>query len=496
MRIKVNNVLTGRKIITTSVKEEEINENTLPGIINSAMPTHLSNKADENMLLDIYKGEQPILNRKKEVRPEINNKIVINNAQKITRTILGYFLGTPIEITQRTVNKDAEVEKLKDSIDVESIDHVNYDVGEYQSVCGTGYKMTYVDSDSDKDETPFEQVSLDPRNTFVIYSQDVRHKPLVGVTYHGVLNANGAVDKIQYYAYTKNTVYRYLSKNAAEGNIVAEELQEGYPKTHLLGGVPIVEYPNNQFRIGDFEPALSVMNAINENISDRMNDLEQFVQSLLVFYNVEIDKERFAEMREDGAIMVKSTSGQGKEAKVDYIGQATNQSEIQTLTDYLTETMNDLVGIPDRKLRGGGGGDTGNAVELRDGWADLEIVARNKERQFKKSEKESLRLVLNILREKDIVDLSLTDIDVKFPRNPNNNLLVKTQSLQTLISSKVLAPKDALLICGLSTDTLEMTKRGEEFWGDEFAGKMNNSAENTESSENTVEDNTEVVEDV
>lgn len=483
----LNNVLTGRKVISTSVPEDKINLETMPGIINSAIQTHGYNKVDESRLLDIYKGLQPILNRVKEVRPEVNNKIVINNAQKITRTILGYFLGTPIEIIQRKTEKDEEVEKLKESIDVESIDHVNYDVGEYQSVCGVGYKMTYVDSDSEEDETPFEQVALDPRNTFVIYSQDVRQKPLVGVTYHTVLNENGAVDKIRYYAYTKNAVYCYETQGAAEGQITSANILQGYPKPHTLGGVPIVEYPNNQFRIGDFEPALSVMNAINENISDRMNDLEQFVQALLVFHNVEIDRERFAEMREDGAIMVKSIGGNAHEAKVEYIGQATNQSEIQTLTDYLTETMNDLVGIPDRKLRGGGGGDTGNAVELRDGWADLEIVARNKERQYKKSEKQSLKLVLNILREKNIVDLKLTDIDIKFPRNPNNNLLVKTQSLQTLVASKVLSPKDALSICGLSTDTLEMTKRGEEFWGDEFAGRMNTTETNAEPVETNVE---------
>lgn len=487
-----DNVLTGREIITTSVREEEINAKTMAEIINSSINTHISNKADEEELLRIYKGLQPILERVKEVRPEVNNKVVINNAQKITRTILGYFLGTPIEIIQRKTDKDEEVEKLKDSIDVESIDHVNYNVGEYQSVCGVGYKMTYVDSNAEEDETPFEQVALDPRNTFVIYSQDVRQKPLIGVTYHSVLDINGTVDKIRYYAYTRNAVYCYETKGNLEGKITETDIIEGYPKPHTLGGVPIVEYPNNQFRIGDFEPALSVMNAINENISDRMNDLEQFVQALLVFYNVEINKEKFAEMREDGAIMVKSTGGNTREAKVDYIGQSANQSEIQTLTDYLTETMNDLVGIPDRKMRTGGGGDTGNAVELRDGWADLEIVARNKERQYKKSEKQSLRLVLNILREKNIVDLKLTDIDIKFPRNPNNNLLVKTQSLQTLVASKVLAPKDSLSICGLSTDTLEMTKRGEEFWGEEFAGKTNVSETSTEPVETKVEVDTNV----
>ena len=46
------------------------------------------------------------------------------------------------------------------------------------------------------------------------------------------------------------------------------------------------------------------------------------------------------------------------------------------------EAYKQIIGIPDRKTRGGGGGDTGDAVKLRDGWADIEIVARIKEQYF------------------------------------------------------------------------------------------------------------------
>lgn len=110
------------------------------------------------------------------------------------------------------------------------------------------------------------------------------------------------------------------------------------------------------------------------------------------------------------------------------------------------------------------------AVELRDGWADLEVVARNKELTFKKAEKQTLRIILNILNASDKTELSLLDVDIKFSRNKNNNLQVKTQSYQTLLNTKTLSPADCLTIVDLVSDVNEYIDRGKAFWGSAFAG--------------------------
>jgi hypothetical protein len=69
-------------------------------------------------------------------------------------------------------------------------------------------------------------------------------------------------------------------------------------------------------------------------------------------------------------------------------------------------------------------------------------------------------------------NLSLLDVDIKFSRNKNNNLLVKTQSYQTLLATKTLSPSDCLTIVDLVSDVNEFVSRGESFWGDVFAGKV------------------------
>ena len=68
--------LTGRTVIYTDV--DVIDRNNVVEVLNKALETHDVNKNDIQYLYDYYKGKQPILERVKDIRPEINNKLVEN----------------------------------------------------------------------------------------------------------------------------------------------------------------------------------------------------------------------------------------------------------------------------------------------------------------------------------------------------------------------------------------------------------------------------------
>lgn len=70
----------------------------------------------------------------------------------------------------------------------------------------------------------------------------------------------------------------------------------------------------------------------------------------------------------------------------------------------------------------------------------------------KEAEKESARIILNIIRgtSKD-VNISTRDFDVKITRNPTDNMLVKAQALDYLFKNKI-HPLIALITCGLFSD--------------------------------------------
>lgn len=465
------------KIVTDRTNGELTDKVVLAEVLNKALETHLINKNQIDYLIGYKKGKQPILLKKKDIRPEINNTVVINHAQMVTRNIVGYFLGSPIQyIDGGNGAKQDLIDELNKDVQYENKSAIDKELGEYQSICGTAYRIIYKDNDIDsQDEVPFEDRALNPSNTFVIYENSISEKPLIGVTYY----PEGDSSKAKFYVYTR--FGRYVIKANDSGKINPNEI--GELESYDVGGVPIIEYPNNMWRLGDWELCMGLMDAINALHSGRLDDIDQVVQSLLVFINADIDSSTYDEMRREGVVMLKNTTN--AQTKIDSINNTLDQSGMNMFAKELEDLLYALLGIPSRNDRAGGGGDTGQAVELRDGWADLEIIARNKEATFKKSEKRTLKIILSIFNLDKKEKLSLRDIDIKFSRNKSNNLLVKTQSYQTLLGTKTLTPADCLTIVDLVSDVNEYISRGEVFWGDSFAGLNENETKENDIGETT-----------
>ena len=88
------------------------------------------------------------------------------------------------------------------------------------------------------------------------------------------------MDVTTYECYTKDTYFK-----VKEDRVVAKQ-------ANTLQQIPIIEYPLNNARIGAFEIVLTLLDAINLVQSNRIDGVEQFVQSLLLFHNVDIDTEK------------------------------------------------------------------------------------------------------------------------------------------------------------------------------------------------------------
>lgn len=452
-------VMRGRKEIFTSYSE--INENNLRQLINESMKLHMENQLEIKSLLEIYKGVQSIISREKDVRPEINNREVINYAMMITRVISGYFMGEPIKYT--SLNPDEDIDSFNDSLRNSGNDKANSEVEQYASITGVGYKYTQYYKDN------IRFTSLNPMTTYVVKKNDVFKESIAGVTYIKNVDEQNNFKNVTYQVYVDGGVYEITSTSGFEVNS-ANPIS--YKKTGY--DIPIIEYPNNMFRIGDFEPVIGLLNLINKTTNDRMNAIEQFVQNLLIFINCELkDEKDYDKIRQKGYLTLKNKLPQSGNSDIKVISETLDQDATQSFVDNLKEMLFEIVGIPDRKTTGGGSGDTGQAVELRDGWQDLETVARNKQLQYEFSERQMIRVVLQILHaiQSEEVTINERDIQINFSRNKNSNLIVKTQGLQTLLETKTLTPTEALKVVDLVSDIEEYIKKGQEFWGDEFANK-------------------------
>ena len=437
--------------------------------VNQAMVIHIQNLFAMEYLYWYRRGVTPIYARTKDVRPEINNKISVNEANSICDFKDGYFLTQPAFYTSRKED-EATTKKVNDlneylyrsgklTVDNELVDWFHT----------VGKADLFVQSNDDE-EVPFLAYSLDPRSAFVVKSMRPGNPPVYGV--HSVVRGEELILDVwdKYNVYTlRGTAVGKLTVPFPDYTCTATEVIDVKPNP--LGEIPIVEYFYNSMGQSAFESVIPLLDALNEVMSDRLDGVDQFIQSLLVFYNCTLEDDDGNEItpsyvRESGALFLKSI-GENR-ADLKEISSQLDQTQTQVLVDYIHKQICDICGIP-MTTNSGVASLTGAAVEMRNGWATAETMARNTEDLFKKSNKSFDRIITKILREKNILDISLNDFELNFIRNDMYGVQSKAQALNSLLASG-LHPTIALAKSGISSDPVADYENSKGYmrlrWGD------------------------------
>lgn len=442
----------GRRQILTDAKE--ITDGNILEVLIRAAGVHEQNRQDIEFLYGYYCGKQNILLRKKEVRPEINNKIVENHAAEIVNFKTGFTFGEPVQYVYRGKDVENESENVGDDegiaylnrlMDEEDKASKDRELAEWFYICGIAFRMTLfeVRSAGALNTSPkggiaanFKQNRLhiyvcDPRNTFVVYSNDYKKEPVLACTFSEELSGK--------------KIYSLWSKNHYW---VVENLNKVIESRDFATGIPIVEYRLTPTRQGCFETVLPLIDALNNMSSNRMDGVEQLIQSFIWFNNCEVDEEQFTALREKGGICTKSSNNMP--ANIQLLQTTLDQQQSQTFVDYIYERMLTIAAVPDRKASAGG--NTGQALVIGQGWTMAESAAKSMEHEFKAAEKRFLSYALRALQsDTALKNLSLGDIEIKFTRNKTDNLLTKTQGLQNQLEAGI-HPRIAIANCGLYSD--------------------------------------------
>lgn len=434
----------GRKVIYTD--ENKITIENIAGVVMKAYAVHTQNSFDADTLYNYYKGKTKILDKTKEIRPEINHKINENRAYEIASFHQGYTFGEPIQYVRRensAQNSDddglaTEINLLNGYMADADKAACDSEIAEWLYVAGAGYRMALPSQKGD--ENPFELYSLDPRNTFVIYSNTVDHRPMVGV--HYVTKENG---EKSFTAYTEDACYKF-TKNGD----VSEE-------PHVLGMIPIIEYPAGNSRLGVFEIVVPLLDALDELQSNRLDDVVQFVNSFLAIIGGELDAETAKNLDEMKMLCLP----EGVDAK--YLSVAMQQTDVQTLKDDLYQSILTICGVPNRN-GGSSTSDTGSAVIMRDGWESAEARAKATELVFKKSEKQFLKLILRIMRDDVGTQLKLSDIEVRFTRRNYENIAAKANVLISMLNCDKIHPELSFAVCNMFADSESAYLQSKKWW--------------------------------
>ena len=462
----ISNDLFGRLDIYAS--SDTITAENVVFELNTALPYHVQNLLQEDFLYWYRRNVQPILNRHKEVRPEIMNIVQENHADEIVTFKNGYFLTQPAFYTARNEEAQDKVDKLNEFL-YRSFKHVADDkiVNWFHTV---GKGVLYVEPDRDNDpEAPVHCYALDPRSAFVVYSLRPGNEPIMGVN----MVVNDGVAKFD--VFTRTTIYHLTG--GATGRMMTTQVNSDFLATAVsvdsvepnpLGLIPIIEYRYNSVNMGAFESVLPILDEINNIQSNRADGVEQFIQSLAVAVNCDFDDGVTAnDIRKAGMIRFKSVNENKAEFKI--LSEQLDQSQTQVLVDNLYDQMLRICAMPSTTKGGRSTSDTGAAVLARDGWFQADCAARNTEDLFKDSNKQFDRILVEILSRRGLLDISLNDFELNLVRNETANIQSKAQAFQTLMTAG-LEPELAATKSGISNDPVSDVKKSEKWikmrWGD------------------------------
>ncbi len=460
----------GRRVIYSDV--DKIDYTNVVDVLNEANAVHAFNLAEIQVLDEYYRGKQKIANRTKTIRPEINNKITENRANEIVSFKTGYLLEEPIQYVARKGKEKYidSINQLNDYMYLEDNESNDKELIDWMHICGTSYKMALPRENPNNNEAPFCTYVLNPKTSYVIYSSALGHKALAGVKF--IYNEE---EKKVYSVWTDDWYYEIV-----DGEIKNEyhfENQDGIVEVfkgepHFGMGIPIIEYPANKSRLGAFEIVIDILDAINMVASNRVDAIEQFVQSLMLFCNCDIDEQTFKELKELGALKYKSDST--NPAKVEILTSELNQMQTQTLVDYMYDTVLTICGMPNRN-GGSSTSDTGSAVIMRDGWSAAETRAKNTETAYKKSEKKFLKLILSYINDSDEkLDLPLTAIKINFTRRNYENITQKSQVLISMLNCPKIHPLLAFIQCNMFPNPEEAYEMSMEYYQEQLEKENGN----------------------
>lgn len=439
-------------------------------MLEKALQVHNENVEDIETLQNYYYNQTDILKKTKTQQKEINNKIGIPYANIAVTTINSYCFSIPFTRNSRSSNKSItdKIKQFNDALDDDDYDSKTAEAEWNAGVCALGYKYIRPATKEEKARGIWFKTigDLDPKKTFVVKANGIDKEPVMACTFYKreVYKESEDVfeEQMVYNVYTKYHYYIIVRGDTdqeykIEKQNVNGDLLDGYPLSYQR--IPIKEYVRKQDRTGDFEIGKPLIDSINNLASSRVDDVQQAVDYILLLRDIATDTDddidKITKAVSKGILSFRSISGATVQPDVSVLNTKINQSEVQTLQDFLCHKVEEALNIPNRETRGSSG-DTGLAVESRAGYRSLENIAGLITLSAKKAENDTLETILAICKTEagcPFADLNIKDIEIKANRNKVANITVATNAYATAKSAGM-NDLDALIVSDIVPDAI------------------------------------------
>ena len=386
-------------------------------LIYKLIQKHTQERSRLRDLKKYYMGEHDILKHERRNKNAPNFKTVANHAKDIADTATGYFMGNAVKYNNTA---DGDIEPLLVAFDGAEIDQVDAQNALNMSIYGRAYEYIY----AKEGLTELDSTSVDPENVFLVYDDSIERKVLFAVYYYEIKDDTKDATKYQAEVFTQNLHYHIVLRDSSAGTTQDEQVEP-----HNLGQVPIIEYRNNHFAIGDYEQQISLIDAYNSLMGNRVNDKEQAVESILVLYgaqladNLEDAREAMRILVEEGLLELPT------DAKADFLKNALDENATEILRKALKEDIYTFSHVPNLTDKNFAGNSSGVAMEFK--LLGLEMITKTKEANYKRGIRQRIAIFAHYLGMQQVA-LEAHSIVPQFSRGLPKNLLELSQVINNL----------------------------------------------------------------
>lgn len=367
-----------------------------------------------------YEGIHDILHRKPKYRNDDPcNNLVCNYAKYISDFAAGYLIGEPVSYQ----SQKQDLNDLLEWNNIAQVDVQDMDNAKYQSIYGVAYELDYMSSD----ETPTPKTaSIHPKNAFVIYNSTVELLPVAGVYYYEKRDPK-----------TQELVGYYVEVSRKEDYIKFETDADSSPKLdtvkheeNYFKAVTLIEIYNNNEKQGDFEQLIPLIDGYNIQQSNRVDDVENFVNSVLVLTGQvlgdtpEEKNNKYNSIKENGVLTLTP------EGRAEFLTRQIDQQGNELLRQSLADDIHKFSCVPSMTDKDFASNVSGVAMQYK--LLGLNQITKIKERYIKEGIRERIKLFSNIMVTKGIAPIDIDDLTITITHSLPKNLVEIAQVIGNL----------------------------------------------------------------
>ena len=364
-----------------------------------------------NKLYDYYFGESKIKHKKREDPSAPNNKLVNNYCSYISDMSTGFFIGKPISYTSE--NEEA-LKKINEIFKYNDESAHNMELAETASICGCAYELLYLNEDAN-----IRFTSLDPREVILIADATVGQNIKFAIRHYRIYSLDGTsyITYIDVYDNEKCKKYKY-DRNKFE------LLSENY---HMFDSVPIIEYKNNKYSVGDFKKQISLIDGYDKTQSLTLDDMEDFTNAFLILKGFGYGEENVNEAKMMRKLkMLFFPDG---ECGAEWLTKTINDTFIENMKNRLNADIHKFSFVPDMTDVNFASNASGVAIKYK--LIGLEQIRSRKERFFKKAIQRRIELIFGVLSMLDN-NFDFRDIELTFSDNIPANIKELAEIVKSL----------------------------------------------------------------